>query len=121
MKRMVTGCLVLIMLSACSNSYNDPLLVDGTRNAGFDYDIVQCRNLAEGHTKDALKRPAITGAILGGAINAIGSGDDWAEDALIGVAAGGGVGALEGLDERDKTRRSILLRCMQGRGHRVIG
>lgn len=121
MKTIILGCAIVVGLAACGNTFDDPLIVDGTRNYNYDSDLGACRRLAETHTQDEVRSTAIGGAVLGGLIGAIDSEDgDRADDALVGAVVGGGVGALEGQVEQDEARRTILIRCMQGRGHRVV-
>ncbi|MFS4583068.1 glycine zipper family protein [Phaeobacter sp. C3_T13_0] len=121
MRMIMAGCALLATLGACSDSFEEPLLIDGPKQLGFEADLGACRALAEGHTDKTLKSKAIQGAVIGGIIGAVDSEDgDRGDDALVGAVLGGGVGALEGQNERDKERRTILIRCMQGRGHRVL-
>jgi uncharacterized protein YcfJ len=121
MKNVTIGCIVLSVLAACSNPYDEPLLVDGAKSSAYTSDLAACRRLVENHTQDDLKSSAIGGAVLGGLIGGIDSKDgNRADDALTGAVIGGGIGALDGKFERDEERRTILIRCMQGRGHRVL-
>ncbi|UWR85681.1 glycine zipper family protein [Phaeobacter inhibens] len=121
MKMIFAGCAMLVTVAACSNSFDKPLLTDGPKQVGYEADLGACRALAEGHTEKTLQSGAVTGAVIGGIIGAVDSKDgDRADDALVGAVLGGGVGALEGQSERDEQRRTILIRCMQGRGHRVL-
>ncbi|WP_293575882.1 glycine zipper domain-containing protein [Phaeobacter sp.] len=121
MKRIVAGVAVLAALGACSNSFDEPLLTDGPKQIGFQADLGACRAVAEQHTEKLAQSGAVQGAVIGGIIGGVDSKDgDRADDALIGAVLGGGLGALEGTAEADETRREILIRCMQGRGHRVL-
>ncbi|MEK0163268.1 glycine zipper family protein [Phaeobacter sp. A36a-5a] len=121
MKKLYLGCLAAVALGACGDSYEEPLLLDGPQQVGFHSDLGACRSLAEQHVDKTLKSSTVQGAVIGGIIGAVDSEDgDRADDAWIGAALGGGIGALDGQNERDKQRRTILIRCMQGRGHRVL-
>ncbi|EBA17670.1 hypothetical protein RSK20926_18067 [Roseobacter sp. SK209-2-6] len=121
MRTLVIGCIAVLGVSACSQTFEDPLLVDGPKSPLFESDLAQCRQISANHTQDQVKTPALQGAAIGAVVGALDSTDgDRVDDALIGAVIGGGIGALEGTVEQDEARRKILLRCMQGRGHRVL-
>ena len=117
---MLSGVLVL---AACDGyPTSRPLAVDGTRNASFGQDEIECRALAANYNPQkqagAIGGGAVSGALIGGLTSASGQGT---EGALAGAAIGGLLGAAEGSYEEDEARRQVLINCMQGRGHRVIG
>lgn len=121
MRIIALGPVLVISLGACSNSFEDPLLLDGPQNAAYQTDLAQCRALAAQHTQGQGKTAALQGAGIGAVIGVLDGNDgDRADGALVGAAIGGGLGALEGNSARDEEQRTILLRCMQGRGHRVL-
>jgi uncharacterized protein YcfJ len=92
-------------------------------NAQYSADLGQCRQVAE--SRDYLNSDTRTGALigagLGGLIGLADADDANVEDfiggAIIGALFGGGERALETRQER----KSIVLNCMAGRGHRVVG
>ena len=119
-KFMLLGVLVL---AACDGyPTSRPLAVDGTRNANFGQDEIECRALAANYNPQkqagAIGGGAVSGALIGGLTSASGQST---EGALAGAAIGGLLGAAEGSYEEDEARRQVLINCMQGRGHRVIG
>jgi len=121
MTKVILGCLAAVALGACSNSFDEPLLTDGPQQIGFQADLGACRALAEQHTEKTVQSGAVQGAVIGGIIGVADSKDgDRVDDALVGAVIGSGIGALEGAGEADEARRAILIRCMQGRGHKVL-
>lgn len=114
--------LGLIALGGCASSgaAYEPI-VDGPTGAVYQADLQDCQNLAEtrqydnGDTRTAAAIGAGIGGIAGLAEN--GNLGEAAVGALIGGVIGGGGGALETREER----KEIVLNCMVGRGHRVVG
>ncbi|WP_120632719.1 glycine zipper family protein [Ruegeria sp. EL01] len=121
MRTILICCAAATGLTACSNTFEEPLLVDGTKNQNYQSDLQACRSLAVNYGEGDVQSSALGGAAIGGVLGAIDSEDGYrADDALVGAVVGGGLGALEGHNKLDETRRAILLRCMQGRGHRAL-
>lgn len=118
MKKLVV--LAALGLAACGDYYsNRPLAVDGPRKANFAQDETECRALAAnfnpGKQGANIGAGAFEGALIG---NLTGGGT---EGGLTGAAIGGVLGAAEGYYEDDEARRQVLINCMIGRGHKVIG
>lgn len=122
MKHLKSVLLVVLLPlgAACSNSgagYTP--MVDGTRNASFATDLTACQSLArsqpvlDGQTGNA----TVVGAAIGGVL---GAADDDATlgEGLIGGAIGG---ALSDTVQTSSDRKSIVITCMQQRGHNVVG
>lgn len=96
---------------------------DGPKAAGYAADLSDCQALAteRSYTNGDMK----TDAVIGAGIGAIaGLADDDVSDtegliagAIVGAVAGGGVGMVETREQR----RKIVIECMQGRGHPVVG
>lgn len=110
----------LIALGACANlGTNEQLVVDGPRSAAFDSDLAQCRALV----RDQGQLEAETGAaaVLGAGVGALAGlvDDDMTpSEAAIGGALGGA--AFATAENADK-RQDMVINCMIGRGHKVIG
>ncbi|GAA6179683.1 MULTISPECIES: YMGG-like glycine zipper-containing protein [unclassified Shimia] len=119
----LTVCLlasITLGLGACTSPVDRPLTVDGTRNAHFDGDYNACHAQAASFTNGAGMQSAAAGAAIGAAIGALEADDEW-EGALAGAAIGGLVGSAENASATEDERRNVLIRCMQNRGHDVIG
>jgi hypothetical protein len=115
------ACLcAALALGACTAPVDRPLTVDGTRNANFNDDYADCHTMAATFKDGTGGEYAATGAVVGGLIGAA-DADDALEGAVVGAAVGGLVGTAEATSERDHTRRDVLIRCMQNRGHNVVG
>ncbi len=106
-------------LSACAQyPMQKPLAVDGTRNANFGFDETECRALAAnyhpGKQGADIAYGAVSGAVTGWSLGE-------REDVVTGALGGAIVGAARGQYNDELIRRQVLVNCMQGRGHKVIG
>ncbi len=124
MNRIVTSLLIgglALSAVACSNTagrYNP--IVDGPRDARYTADVTACQDLASqrSYANGDVRTNALIGAGLGTLLGAAEEGVEGAiAGGLIGSIAGGGGTAWEARDER----KSIIVECMRGRGHRVVG
>lgn len=111
---------LIFALGACSGlGTNDTLVLDGPASAQFDADLTACRALARGQNQlDAETGAAV---VLGAGVGALaGWADDEATTAegAVGGALGGAVMATASAAEK---RQSIVINCMIGRGHKVVG
>jgi len=111
---------LISVLAACSGlGTNEQLVVDGPNSATFDADLTACRNLArqqnqiDAETGAAMALGAGIGALAGWA-----DGDTTAGEGALGGALGGAAMATATGAEQ---RRSIVINCMTGRGHNVVG
>ena len=113
-----------VSLSACASggaAYRP--IVDGPQDAAYTSDLGECRQVAE--SRDYLNSDTRTSAAIGAGIGGlIGLADsdnadfgDFVGGAIVGALLGGGDRALETRQER----KEIVLNCMAGRGHRVVG
>lgn len=121
----VTPILVLgLALPACTHTgaKYEPI-ADGGQSATYTADLADCQKLAT--ERGYLNADTGTNAAIGAGIGAIaGVADDDISDAE-GVVAGAVVGAIVGagatMMETRGERRDIVIACMQGRGHKVVG
>lgn len=123
---LISSCALssLLLLSGCSTNTagNYQPIVDGPRNAQYSADLAACQQLAQqrSYANDDVKTAAVVGGVLG-AIAADVDDDKDAATPLEGLVAGAAAaGAGRALDTRDE-RKAIIIKCMQGRGHRVVG
>lgn len=119
MKKLAMTAVALVTVSACTPPVQRNLTVDGTRNANYGTDLHQCRTLAENYDNGVANDGAVYGAAIGGVAGAIDAGS--VEGAVAGAVIGAGLGAVDGSIALSYERRDVLIRCMQGRGHRVVG
>lgn len=119
-KLIALSTLALTITGCAGTGSNYQPIVDGSVGYGYSQDLKQCRRVAEQkrYLNSDTKLKAATGAILGGLIGAAGDGGD---GAVAGAVAGGLIGTGEGAANVHKARKQIVIRCMQGRGHAVVG
>ena len=125
---MKTGKPVLLIgliltAAACAKAPVDrPLTLDGPQQIGFQDDLATCRALALGYDDPELNKDIAGSAAVGAVIGGLDADDgDELEGVLVGAAIGGLIGAAEKGEKIDEEQREVLIRCMQGRGHKVIG
>ena len=110
----------MMVLSACADrgaSYQ-PVL-DGAPSTSFQSDLLACQSLARGQhqlDQDTLGSAA-AGGLLGAAIAANGEGGT----AVEGLVGGALVGLVGGVSKSKDKREMIVVGCMKGRGHHVVG
>ena len=110
----------LPMLAACdgTGATYTPIL-DGTPTAGFPPDLADCQALARNQRQ--FDQETMAAAVLGAGVGAVlGTVDDdagAAGGAIAGALAGGTSVAVD-VSER---REAIVVECLRGRGHRVVG
>jgi outer membrane lipoprotein SlyB len=123
MKR-TSAVLIAALLCGCAGTgQNYRPLVDtqSSRNSGanFEADLFQCQQYAT-QVADAAQTAlagAIVGALIGAAFGAaIGHGVSRNDMAAFGAASGGVQGAAAG----EEGQRSVIRRCLAGRGYSVL-
>lgn len=116
--------LPVLALSACATggAAHSPI-IDGPQSAAYQQDLSECRSYAEqrSYNNSDVRTQALIGAGVGGLLglaNAYSADEgDFFTGAIIGGLFSGGSEALETRGQR----REILLNCLVGRGHRVLG
>lgn len=107
----------LILLAACEDSgANYQPILDGAPSPRYQADLAACQGLARDQFDHETLGATVLGAGVGAALGEVDSGD-----ALGGAVAGaltGGVASAVNVSER---RQSIVIECLRGRGHRVVG
>lgn len=107
------------LLAACAHSgANYTPILDGPQTASYQRNLSGCQALARDQRQ--FDRQTMATAALGagaGALLASADGGDAAGGAVVGVLAGGTAGAVKA----SKRRKAIVVKCMRGRGHRVVG
>ncbi|GAA6199923.1 glycine zipper family protein [Aquicoccus sp. SU-CL01552] len=110
----------LIGLGACADSgaRHAPIL-DGPETAAYRADLSACQTLAK--TQRQFDQETLGAAVLGAGLGAaLGAAEDEAtagEGAAVGLIGGGLAGAVNTSDRR----QAIVIQCLRGRGHRVVG
>ena len=116
-----TSLVYILFLSGCANTAADyQPIVDGRKGPSYNSDLNACKHLAQQreYLNADTKSETLLGAGVGAVIGAI-SGNT--EDIIAGTVVGGAFGAGERAWETRNERKQIVIKCMTGRGHRVVG
>ncbi|WP_425037861.1 glycine zipper family protein [Primorskyibacter sp. S187A] len=109
----------LVLLTACADggAHHHPIL-DGTPTPAYEADLAACQALARDQSQ--LDHETMGATLLGaGAGAALGEAERG--DALGGAVAGALAGGLASTGDVRERRSSIVVECLRGRGHRVVG
>ncbi len=135
--RTATLTAAMIVLSGCATGGAAYVpIIDGPKDQVYTQDLTDCQGFAESreYLNSDTKTAALTGAAVGGLIAATNNSgysrrhrhsrknrnsdlENFAAGALVGALFSGGKRALQ----TRKERKYIVLDCMAGRGHRVLG
>jgi hypothetical protein len=123
MKTLTPGVVIAVAVgvTACSNSAARYVpVVDGPKDAAFSDDLSACQDLAE--ERSYLNGDTRSNALLTGGIGTVIGA---AEEGIGGAIAGGLIGSVLGAGgtawkARDE-RKAIVVDCMRGRGHQIVG
>ena len=121
MKPILIAALGLtVLLGACAGmgADVDPIL-DGASTAQFQSDLAACRSLARNQSQldQDTMAAAVIGAGIGGLLGEVDDDGDPLGGAVVGALTGAAAGASDASDKREE----IVLNCLHGRGHRVVG
>lgn len=127
--RLLSTALVALLLAGCVSQHTWSPVVDpygDPRAEWIPHDDYECRELARRAAGSGVDE-VVTGGLFGGLFGAAAGAAIGAaagnpgQGAAIGAASGGfGGGAVGGLDSNGRFQQTFR-RCMQGRGHNVIG
>lgn len=109
----------LITLAACADPLDRQIQLAGAADPGFATDQTACRQVAVNYSDERAQQGVVAGAAIGGV--AAGIEEESLGAALVGAALGGVIGRLEAEGEIDDDRRDVMLRCLQNKGHPVLG
>ena len=119
MKKTLMIAAALPVLAACADSdANYQPILDGALSETYQADLAACQALARNHNQFDQERVAAT--VLGAGAGAI-LGEADSGDALGGAVAGALAGGVASSVDVNERREAIVIECLQGRGHRVVG
>ncbi len=119
MKKTLMIAALLPALAACADSgANYTPILDGQPTAAFQSDLAACQALARNQNQFDQERVAAT--VLGAGAGAI-LGEADSGDALGGAVAGALAGGVASSVDVNGRREAIVIECLRGRGHRVVG
>ena len=109
---------VLLMLSIGCTTTNEIIIDEkGVNMSRYDADLAECQVYSAQVAKgEKAVKGAASGAVIGGAVGAVGHHGDVGEGAAVGAITGGAKGLSEG--DRDQVR--VVKNCLRGRGYRVL-
>jgi uncharacterized protein YcfJ len=120
MKTQITlSAAGLVLMTACADSgANYQPILDGTPTVAYQADLAACRTLARNQKQFDQDTMAATvlGAGVGAALGEADSGD-----ALGGAVVGALAGGVSSAVDAGERREAIVVECLRGRGHRVVG
>ena len=117
MKFLLLIIVLFLVMAACTTTSEIIIDEKGVDMSRYEEDLAECTSYSEQVAvgKKATKGAA-SGAVIGGAVGAVGHHDDAGEGAAVGAIGGGAKGLHHG--ERDKVR--VVKNCLHGRGYRVL-
>ncbi|MEC7763134.1 MAG: glycine zipper family protein [Pseudomonadota bacterium] len=122
--KIIALCAGALTLSACDDmGANYTPILDGAPTAAFHADLTECQELARAQKQ--LDQETGAAAVLGAGAGAVFGALDGDMDVVGGAVGGAVAGALAGgvasaVDVSER-RESIVIECLRGRGHRVVG
>lgn len=118
MKCLLFTTVMLFATTACTTTHEIIIDEKGVNMSRYDEDLAECESYAEQvAVGEKAARGAASGAVIGGAVGAIGGGHRNAgEGAAVGAIGGG----AKGLDEGERTQVRVVKNCLRGRGYRVL-
>lgn len=111
-----------LVLGACADTgANYTPIIDGSKSPAFASDLGACQGLAASQRQydNEAKAAAVLGAGVGALVGLADGGE--ADDALGGAVAGALIGGVAGGVEAQDRKKAIVIACMRGRGHKVVG
>ncbi len=113
------GAVALVMLAACADSgANYQPILDGIPTLAYQADLDACQTLARNQSQ--FDEDTIAATVLGAGVGAV-LGEADSGDALEGAIAGALAGGVSSAVDANERRESIVVECLRGRGHRVVG
>ena len=119
-----TACIAVVavglLLGGCFNTgAKHRPIVDGSDPEKYEADLADCQALARQreHMNEDVKLETAKSAAVGGVLGAVAEG---VPGAIAGAVVGAGGGAVQGAQMTVHERKSIVIRCMAGRGHKVL-
>ena len=108
---------VALLIAGCGQM--DAPILDGPPAPSYAADLAACTDLAreKGPGGYETAMAAAAGGVLGGAL----ADHDGGTDVAVGATVGALAGLAGGASEASGGRRGILLKCLEGRGHAVVG
>lgn len=111
---------ILLTAAACADSgANYRPILDGMPTAAFRSDLAECQSLARNQNQfdEETLGATVLGAGAGAVLSQVDDDGNALGGAVVGALAGGAAGAVNA----SKRREAIVVECLRGRGHPVVG
>ncbi len=117
--KMMLAVAASCLLVACAGSGADytPIL-DGPPTATYENDLNACQSLARNQKQ--FDQETVAATVLGAGAGAL-LGEADSGDALGGAVAGALAGGVASAVNAGERREAIVVECLRGRGHAVVG
>lgn len=118
--KFLTALPAVLAIAACADSgANYQPILDGQPSAAFHSDLAACQSLARSQKQfdQETAGAAVLGAGAGAVLGEVDDGGDALGGAIVGALAGGAAGAVNASERR----KAIVIECLRGRGHQVVG
>ncbi len=120
MKKPIIVIVIAATLAGCATGPYRPIVdTKGVSMEQYNRDLQECQaySAQTPGAVDSAANNAVAGALLGLVLGAIAGGGIQNRMAGIGAITGGVRGAVDG----DNSQKSVVQRCMAGRGYSVLG
>ena len=119
MKHLIVVPAVLAVAACAESGANYQPILDGQPTAAFQSDLAACQSLARNQRQ--FDQETLGAAVLGAGTGAILGEVDDEGDALGGAIVGALAGSAAGAVNASERREAIVVECLRGRGHAVVG
>lgn len=117
--KIVLSAAGLVLMAACADSgANYEPILDGAPTAAYRADLAACQTLAR--NQNQFDQETMGAAVIGAGAGAV-LGEVEGGEALGGAVAGALAGGVSSAVDVSERRQSIVIECLRGRGHRVVG
>jgi len=110
-----------VVITGCANtSAGYQPIIDGETTVTYKQDLQACQKLAGSREFDNgdVRTEALLGATFGALTGALEEGTD---GLIVGAVAGSLIGGADRAWEVRDERKSIVVKCLENRGHNVVG
>lgn len=111
-----TVALAALFAAACADYA--PVL-DGPESESYQSDLSACQNLAA--SQERFNQEALGGAVAGGLLGAAVANHEGSATTAEGLIGGALIAYVMAQVEAVEAKEDLVVACMQGRGHRVVG
>ena len=116
---LTVAAIGLGLVAACADSgANYTPILDGAPTAAYLADLDDCQTLARAQRQ--FDEDTVAATVLGAGAGAV-LGEADSGDALGGAVAGALAAGISTAVDASEKREAIVIECLRGRGHRVVG